>query len=182
MQLQRNLLLFITLTLLASAARVAAESPLQISIEPAAEHKKAILTWTHKHEPPFNLVFTNTSKKPQPVFRRSNSWGSYNVSFEITLPGHKPVTVTKKAQSFTRNVPGHHTILPGEKLKVPFTLDDTWKGRPSFKAVPKGKTGQTKGVKIKAIYSVKETPESKKFGVWTGKAESPLIEVTFIHR
>ena len=68
----------------------------------------------------FQVVVKNISDRPQKVFKTSNSWGYWAVSFEFALEsGEKVVVTPNSGVSFTRNVPGTLTIPPGGSHGLP---------------------------------------------------------------
>jgi hypothetical protein len=112
------------------------------------------------------VVLTNTSKDAQPVFYTSNSWGSANVSFEITTAAGKKLSATIRPQEFTVNFPGTFLVPDGEQKVYAIRLDEQWEVKPQLLDFG------LQDVTVKAIYEVKETKESKEKKVWTGRVES----------
>lgn len=178
----KTILLGALALLLQSFALQAADSPFRISIVPERRDKHhATISWAEDNQRTFHVVFTNISKKNQAIFQPWNSWGYQNVSFEITAPNQKPLTVSMKPQIFTRNVPGTFLVPPGEQYVLPVTLNKQWEVTPAAQPFADGKRSWIEKVSIKARYQVKESKESKKRNVWAGQTESPALTVTINH-
>jgi hypothetical protein len=154
------------------------QSPFSISVVPAwsGPSGRGISMATNTLDT-FYVILTNVSKEAQPVFRTSNSWGYYAVSFELqTVDGHV-VAITKRPQGFTKNNPTTFVVPPDEHMVYAIRLDDEWDAVP-----PPPIADETPiAVTIKATYEVKPTPESAQQNVWTGRLESPSYKFRFRH-
>lgn len=78
----------------------------------------------------FYVILTNVSGEAQAIFRTSNSWGYYALSFELQTAGGPTLTITKKPQAFTKNNPTTFVIPPSEQMVFPIKLDDEWDAVP----------------------------------------------------
>jgi hypothetical protein len=151
-----------------------AEESLAISIAiPAdADGERAI----RYEKPMFQVQVTNKFDREQRIWRDSNSWGYYALSFELTEANGKVTRIEKKPQGFTRNVPSYWTLPPHERrmLEVDFAETTTWSPVP-FPQRGGGPVTYT----MRAIFEIGETEESKKFNVWTGRIVSKPEKYTF---
>lgn len=133
----------------------------------------------------FHVVLTNVSKETQPVFETWNSWGYQAISFEITLPEGKQTVLSVLPQDFTRNFPSTFHILPGEHQIFPVRLDlkkeRTAMSKIKWEMNPEVSLGSETLVRLKAIYQVVESPESKEQHVWAGRVESNACQLTVRH-
>jgi hypothetical protein len=73
----------------------------------------------------FYVLLTNVSPQAQAVFRTSNSWGYYAMSFELRTNDGRVVAITKKPTGFTKNNASTFVIPPGEQMVYPIKLDDS---------------------------------------------------------
>jgi hypothetical protein len=120
----------------------------------------------------FFVVLTNVSNEPQPVFEYWNSWGYQAISFNLTIADGKFFVLTTKSRDFDMNFPSRFIVMPGEHQVFPVRLDESWRAQP---AIP---SNYETPIALKAIYSVDPSPESIKYGVWTGRVESLTYNLT----
>ena len=124
----------------------------------------------------FHVIVSNSSEKPQRIWREWCSWGYYGLTFEFTDENGKKWVAKKKPQGWTRNFPdwvtlGAHTSVV---LDVYFGDSGTWQGFP----LPENGS-QT--VTMQAVFEFKPDDESRKDGIWTGRVESKADKVVFYH-
>jgi hypothetical protein len=161
---------------LAWSADKDAAAPFALTVVPtrSSPEVRSIVIADHKPDE-FYVVLTNASRDAQPVFEDWNSWGYQNVSFEFTMPDGRKLVVSKRDQSFTRNVPSTFLIPRGEHRVYAIRLDKQWETRPKLSA--DAETLLT----LKAIYQVTATPEATEHKVWTGRIESKTYNFTLRH-
>lgn len=153
-------------------------SPLLVSIVPAwsASSGRGISMAADTLDT-FYVLLTNVSTQAQPVFRTSNSWGYYAVSFELRTTDGRIVTITKRPAVFTKNNPSTFVIPTGEQMVYPIKLDDGWvTGAPLPIA-----DEEPVDVTVRAMYEVTPTAESTRQNVWTGRIESTKYHFKFRH-
>jgi len=154
----------------------AAEKPFAVSIVPEdRDANGARIRWTKSNKRNFYVVLSNVTANPQPVFEDWNSWGYQSISFDLVWAGGKTAKVKLKPQNFTRNAPSTYTLLPKGHQVFLITFNEEWEGKPNFKEA-------WAKVKLKAIYEIRATKESKEIGVWVGRIESEQIDVTIVNR
>jgi hypothetical protein len=118
----------------------------------------------------FDVVLTNTSKVPQPVWETWNSWGYQTVSFQITTTKGGVCTVRVKPHVFTRNFPSVFEIAPGESQVYPIVLDEKWETDPKLEKL------NERIITLKAVYQVSKDPQAAEDHVWCGKVESKAYQ------
>jgi len=169
------------LTILFAAACVgentmAEDSPVSVTVAiPAHNGERRV---EHKdHAANFHVIVSNTSDKPERIWREWCSWGYYGLSFELTGENGEKRAAQKKPQSWTRNFPDWWTLDPHESLviDVHFGDLDAWQGFP----LPENGS-QT--LTMQAIFEFEPDDEARKHGVWTGCVTSKPEKFTFYHR
>jgi len=120
----------------------------------------------------FYVVLTNISQEPQPVWEYWNSWGFQAISFELTTADGKKFAVTTKDRTFSYNFPSTFVVEPNEHQVFAIRFDDSWAVEP---ALP---TADEMPITLKAIYCVSANPDTAKFHVWTGRADSHSYNFT----
>jgi len=116
----------------------------------------------------FHVVITNVSKDPIRLWREWCSWGYYALSFRIADENGKTTEVRKGPRAWTRNAPDAAALAPGDHMVLEVAFDqDTWPDAP----LP-GK-GNSREVRMKAVFAIQADEETKKAGVWTGEVASP---------
>jgi hypothetical protein len=155
---------------------VCQEKPMRLQIVPESRSTEiGSISSGNDSKRCFYVVLTNLINKPQSVFEYWNSWGYQNISFEMTLSdGHKS-KITMRDQGFTKNSPSTYSIPPDGHQVFLIIFNKEWDGLPKFK-----EAGQTQ-VKLKAIYSVTETPASKAKKIWTGTISSDEVSIELNH-
>ena len=125
----------------------------------------------------FYVLLTNVSTRPQAVFKPSNSWGYYAISFELRTSDQRIVTINRKQAAFTKNNPATFVIFPGEQMIYPIKLDDAWIADSRLPIANE----EPADVTLKAIYKIVPTPDASQTGVWTGRIESKRYHFQFRH-
>ena len=168
--------LFYSLALVAVAGTVNAQPIFRVSIVPdQCGLNLCSISTAKKDPPPFYVVLTNQSDKPQLVWEAWNSWGYRSISFEITSSTGKTYVVTKKEHGFTRNFPSVYPIPPGEQQVFPIQLDDEWVGKPTFD--PAG----TDRVTVKALFKIEPSKEASAARMWIGRISSRTYNLSLRH-
>jgi hypothetical protein len=166
-------------TLLVATSMVAdtyaAESPLSISIAVPARNGERRIEYRDKSTH-FHVIISNTSDKPQQIWREWCSWGYFGLSFEFTDERGKKWTAKKKPRLWTVNAPDWLTLQPQESLvlDVYFGDSDTWDG------FPRPEHG-SQTVTMQAVFEFSPDDESRQHGVWTGRAISKADGFVFYH-
>lgn len=161
-----------------SLVQAATPAPFALTIVPSTSQpppEGRFITMAEEKPHVFHIILTNVSKEVQPVFETWNSWGYQTLRFELTLPDGKQTVVSVSEQNFTRNLPSTFSILPGEHQVFPIRLDNTWEMNPEVSL------GSETAITLKAIYEVKESPQSKEQHVWAGRVESKPCKLTLRH-
>jgi hypothetical protein len=145
---------------------------ISIAIPPGANGERAI----SYAKPKFQVQVTNKSDREQRIWRDSNSWGYYALSFELTEADGKVTRIQKVRQGFTKNAPVYFTLPPNESrmLEVNFADTNTWSPVPFPRP-----GGDSVTYTMRAIFEIGETEQSKKLNVWTGRIVSKPEKYTF---
>jgi hypothetical protein len=116
----------------------------------------------------FYVVFTNNSDKLIRLWKEWCSWGSDNLSFEVTDEKGRSVEVTNPRDTWNKNFPDWEVIPPGGQQVREINFDmPTWHNSPMPEA------GMSRSVRMRAIYDIPAEPLTKKLGIWTGHVSSP---------
>jgi len=151
----------------------AADPPFVVSIPTTSKTSQLAFRDASSH---FHVVLQNRSTSPQRAWEWWSSWGWPTLSFELSdASGKHWIANRRKDMAWSRNSPIFLTIEPGNLAVIDVYFGDAkiWEGFPLVK-------GQYQEVQMKAIFEVRETPESKERQVWTGRIESEPISVTFV--
>lgn len=115
----------------------------------------------------FAVIVTNASSKTQRLWETHNSWGYYNLRFEVVDPKGKLLyTIKKKETWFTLNNPSWIELAPGEHYLIHVNLDDKWE-LPFLKGEPQGDLR----LRLRAVYESHADEEFKDH--WVGRVTSP---------
>ena len=125
----------------------------------------------------FYVLLTNVSQRSQAVFKPSNSWGFYALSFELREDDGHIVAISRKQTGFTRNMPSTFVIPPGEQMVFPIRLDDSWVAAAHLPIADE----KPADITLKAIYEIKPTPEATQQSVWIGRIRSGEYHFQFRH-
>jgi len=120
----------------------------------------------------FHVVLRNTGETPRRIWDDTFSWGYHALSFELVGDDGSVSMIRKKETVFTRNVPAFWTVNAGEAFLFEVYLGDrkTWAGVPAVSP-----TCNT--VRLRAVYAVSPDEESRRLGVWTGRASSSTEDI-----
>lgn len=126
----------------------------------------------HDEQSRFSVVLRNESREPQRVWREWCSWGYFALSFIAVTEDGKRHAVNKAQRDWGKNFPDFEELGPGEPIvREVFYGTAAWEGFPRD-VKPAGRT-----IQLQAIYTIAPDEDSAKAKVWTGKVESPVIEV-----
>ena len=119
----------------------------------------------------FHVVVTNTSAKPLRLWETWNSWGYYNLSFEVAdAEGKVLYAIRKKPRSWTVNSPSWVELAPGEHFVMDVYFDrESW-DLPFLKEKPQGEFS----LRMRAVFESKSNEQAEEHEVWTGKLKSPI--------
>ena len=162
--------------LLMLAGTASAQTPFTLSLVPSqsATGQRGIASAASRPDT-FYVVVTNVLEQPLAVWALSNSWGYRSLSFEMTMQDGTTVTIFKKPQVFTRNVPSAFLIPPHEHQVLPIQLDSKWQNRPSFPVAG------SEPIILRVIYEVAPSVEATDHAVWTGRVASQSYALTLHH-
>lgn len=164
-------LLVITLSIIAPSE--AADSPIAVSIAVPQRGTERVLEY-HGESRHFHVIISNTSDKPQRIWREWCSWGYYGLSFEFTDATGKTRTAKKKPKRWVKNYPDFWTVAAHENLvlDVQFSDTDIWEGFPRPKGVSEAFT-------MRAVFEFQPDDQSQKNSVWTGRVVSKAEKYMF---
>ena len=123
----------------------------------------------------FHVVLTNQSDSNIRLWEEGNSWGYFNLTFDIVDSKGKSVgTIQKMSRIWTMNVPSHLELAPNQhhvidvdllnfQWNVPIEPSDDGEAPPDYRLV--------------ARYSTNEGAESLGNAVWTGAIQSNPVDV-----
>jgi hypothetical protein len=162
-----NFLPLIALAFLGASRVDDAKAPFRLTIVPSTSSSQGrSIAIAEKQPREFYVVLTNVSTESQPVWEYWNSWGYQTISLEFTTSDGRKIVVSKRPQDFTKNFPSTFLILPGEHQVYPIRLNKEWDTGPKL-----SEAAETV-VTVKAIYEVSSSSESRRYNVWSGRAES----------
>ncbi len=132
----------------------------------------------------FEVHLLNASKKPVNLHDEWNSWGYYNLKFEIGDRFGTRYWVTKKPWVWYRNFETSTEVKPGETMIIPVTLtDEIWGGLQPVRDADKVDNFMCF---IRAIYEQypqmagPKIDDSNKVSLWQGTSSSPPYEIAKI--
>jgi len=171
------LTILFALTLVVADA-MAGDSPIAVSVAvPANNGERRIEDIEYKGQcdtAHFPVIVTNSSDKPQRIWREWCSWGYFGLTFEFTDESGKKWVAEKKGQIWTFNFPDWWTLEPHESLVIDvyFADTNTWVGFP----LP---NNGSQTVTMQAVFEFKPDNEARQHGVWTGRVVSNAEKITF---
>jgi len=99
------------------------------------------------------VLIINHTDTVASFFEDWNSWGYFNISFQVTALNTTYV-VSKKARDWDKNFPSYKTLFPGDTLSVKYSFDYGGCVSSSFNAtIPQPRTTR---IKIQAVYQLKK--------------------------
>lgn len=126
-----------------------------------------------KPYPRFHVQIKNISDTEQRLWKDWNTWGYYNLSFQVITPWDTTIARKLSPESWKGDFSDFWILPPNESVIIEIqAIGPHWKGFP----IP---LGRTVPVEIKAIYENKPDILAEEFGVWTGILESPPLSVVF---
>lgn len=119
----------------------------------------------------FHVVLENRSKKPQKIWKNSNSWGYSVLYFEVTDENGMKQIIRKQPRDWRKNTPGYWLLSHGEYLVYNISLSSRdWGFTLPLR-------GEPRRLKIQAIIDIPEESQARKLGVWTGLIKSVVYEI-----
>lgn len=143
--------------------------PLSVRIVPESFREKggrSITFWQPAQH--FHVVITNPCDKPVRLWRDWCSWGEQMLSFEVTDENGKAIVVKKTPRNYRKNYPDWTLLLPGDHMVFDVFFDQT-----TWTNAPLPEKGNSREVKMKAVFEIPEDKETMENKVWTGKVCSP---------
>jgi hypothetical protein len=121
----------------------------------------------------FHVVLSSRSSLPLRIWRDSNSWGYYALSFELVAENGTPQTIRRQKTAFTKNGAVSWLLEPQGHLVFDVHLGDKrdWDGVPRAPA-------RCQPFQLRAVFEVAPDDESRKQGVWTGRVVSDVRAVS----
>lgn len=169
------------LSILAVSNVFAQSEALKISIAVASRDAKNATEYQnhwinlYREDTHFHVVITNISNEPKRLWETWNSWGWYNLTFEILDNQGKILHILKKkSHGWSKNYPSFIRLQAGEYFIIDVNLERSDWGLPFL---DKEKEGNFE-INLKAIYEIPEDKETKEHNIWTGKIESEIGEYT----
>ena len=159
----------------AVAAVQGADSPLSVTVSvPTRDGDRWLLL--HEKSAHFHVIVSNTSGKPQRIWKERCSWGYYSLTFELTDDAGKKSVAKKKPASFSKNSPDWWSLEPGESLvlDVYFSDPEIWEGFPR-------PVNSSRIVTLRAIFEIEPDKFSTEHSIWTGRISSDPKVLTFYH-
>jgi len=157
------------------AANEPSRSQLSIRIVPTSSEDK-VGRWLEldddgsKH---FHVVVTNVSSEPVKVWKEWCSWGYFNLTFEARDAAGKIVVISKRPRDWTKNFPCPVEIEASGHMVIDVSLAPAiWQNSPLS-----DESGRAT-LRLKAVYEIRDTKESKQENVWTGRISSPEAAYT----
>lgn len=139
----------------------------------------------------FNVVVTNRTIRDLQLWETWNSWGYYNLSFEVLdEDGNVKYSITKRPRAWTINGPTWVVVRPGEHFNIPVDFDpDIWAvsvaaGREKRTLVPllaQFATSPKFELKLRAVFRVYPDDETIDRDIWTGTVRSVADEFLIHH-
>ena len=125
--------------------------------------------YMHLEDIQFQVIITNISDEPVQLWETWNSWGWYDLSFEILDDSFTILhTVEKKPRFWTRNFPSFFTLDAGEQYAIDVCFNETDWLLPLQEEEDPGRSEAY----IRAVYTIPEDEETDEYGIWTGRIES----------
>lgn len=128
-------------------------------------------TGEHSH---FSVVLRNESEQPLRLWREWCSWGYFALRFMAIDQDGKEHKISKAPRRWSANNPDFEEIDPGECV-----VREVFFGKKDWEPFPRGKDRAGNLLQLQAIYEVELDKHATELGVWTGKIESPSLEVRF---
>jgi hypothetical protein len=121
----------------------------------------------------FHVVLSNRSRHPIRLWRDNVSLGYDNLRFEVTADGAAPVLVVKNARPWEKNLPAWFTVPSGRGLVFDVTF-----APPVWRDPPLPAAGQSRTLRVRAIYRIEPSAATEKYRIWSGTASSGWADYT----
>ena len=126
----------------------------------------------------FHVIVTNESEEPIRLWETWNSWGYYDLKFEIVDDQGKILTtMERKPGHWPRNFASWAELGPGEHFVIDVQLNQSWKGFP----VVNGPGRVEFQWKLRAVYENTQDVHAVREDVWTGRVESSVYDCFIRH-
>ena len=113
------------------------------------------------------------------MWRPGCSWGWENVAFVIEDGDGGARRIVRRERPWPKNAPLPYSLKPGEHFVWSVNLfDGTW-AYDAREGSALDSASWRRKARMKVVYLVVPADESKKWGVWTGEAESAYEEYEF---
>ena len=124
----------------------------------------------------FHVVLRNESNETARLWEEWNSWGYFNLTFELfDAHGKSLGEIQKSPINWTRNFPSFIELKPKQLHVIDVYLNPkTW----NVRIEPMGNHEGPNKYSLVVNYSVPKCGEATKHGVWTGTLKSNSIDVT----
>ncbi|GAA4362923.1 hypothetical protein GCM10023185_31240 [Hymenobacter saemangeumensis] len=129
----------------------------------------------------FHVLLTNTSAQPINIFEEWNTWGYYNLFFELTYPDGRKKTVSKGAENWYRNFPSTTVIPAGRSFVFDVNFDNDSTHRPYWYNSVLNEKGYSTECRMRAIYHCEDSEIAHKKRAWTGTLTSETRDYIFYH-
>ncbi len=157
-------------------------SPLAVSIAVPEQTGQRRLLLSNK-SPHFSVVLRNISLHPVSIYGEDSSWGSYNLTLEITAVGgrtlDKPLVVKRGwgVDHWFANRADVETLMPGDEVVRDLRVQGTPAaslvfGDGTYRPFPLPKSTDKQIVRMRAVYTEKEDDQAARTSVWSGQAAS----------
>lgn len=121
----------------------------------------------------FHVVLSNRSRHAIRLWRDNVSLGYDNLRFEVMADGGPPVLVVKSERPWEKNLPTWFTVPSGRSLVFDVTF-----APPVWRDPPLPDAGQSRTLRIRAIYRIEADAATEKYRVWSGTAHSDSADYT----
>jgi hypothetical protein len=111
----------------------------------------------------------NLTSHVQNIWDLQTYWGWSSLSIQVRAEAEKPVHIKRRWRDWTKNGPVYFVLLPNGKRDVVLDLHDGWW---DIHAVSEW---NDRLVSLRALLQIESTPESERFGVFTGSVYSDWI-------
>ena len=119
----------------------------------------------------FHVVVTNKSQQPQRLWETWNSWGYFNLRFEVADEKGKVLyTIEKSLREWSKNFASWVELAPGEQFVMDVDFARERWDLPFLKTKRRGDFT----LRMRAVFENKTDGDTKEHKVWTGKIASPF--------
>lgn len=121
-----------------------------------------------------NVIIVNSSDTHKlRLWEWHTSWGWFSLAFQLRGDSDQQVEIKRKSRDWTKNGPVYYTLKPQERQEISIDLHDGWWEVDKEKTVDSALTNlRNQVVWLRARLQIEPTPESDKFGVFTGAVYS----------